>query len=80
MSKDYVWKQLEDFPRYELNHDGDMRFIETKRLRKRSTSFIGEYYKMHRGKDQFTKFIHKLVKEYFPNGEEWVDELVDPIE
>lgn len=65
-----MWKQIKDYPRYEVNEDGDVRIITTHKLLSKYKNSNGYYRVMllSSNKKKYNVFIHRIVAETFiPN-------------
>lgn len=73
-----MWKQIKNYPRYEINELGDVRIIETKYVLTKYKNSSGYYRVMLLSplKVKHNEFIHRLVAETFipnPNNYKYVN-------
>lgn len=71
-----MWKTIQDFTKYEVSDQGEIRNIKTKRILKPSKCANG-YLQVHLRRDNKThfKYVHRLVAEAFLEGEGEVNHL-----
>lgn len=65
-----MWKQIKNYPRYEVNENGDVRITENHRLLSKYKNSSGYYRVMllSPSKKKHNEFVHRLVAEAFiPN-------------
>jgi hypothetical protein len=72
-SKRNQWRDIPDFPRYQIHPDGIVRYKVSKRFRKSNTDHV-EYVLLRNDEGEHRRTINGLLNEVFPAAKEAVAE------